>query len=212
MPATIKVEPTDVLLVIDLQPDFMPGGALAVAEGDAVVPLANTLMRAFPYVVLSQDWHPPGHASFASTHGAPPFSTIRLDYGDQTLWPDHCVQGTSGAALHPELDTDTPFLTLRKGIHGHVDSYSAFVEADRKTTTGLAALLHARGVKRVFCCGLATDFCVAFSALDARAAGFEAFVVEDACRGIDAQGSLGAAWARMEANGVRRIHSRDILG
>ena len=162
------------------------------------MPLANALMKKFAHVVLTQDWHPPGHASFASTHGAEPFSTKRLDYGDQTLWPDHCVQGTHGAALHPALDTDTPFLILRKGMHRHVDSYSAFVEADGTTTTGLAALLHARGVKRVFCCGLATDFCVAFSALDARTAGFEAYVIEDACRAIDAIGSLDAAWARMD--------------
>ncbi len=212
MPATIKVEPHDVLLAVDLQPDFMPGGALAVAGGDRVVPLANALMQKFAHVVLTQDWHPRGHASFASTHGAAPFSTRRLDYGDQTLWPDHCVQGTPGAALHSALDTDTPFLILRKGMHRHVDSYSAFVEADGRTTTGLAALLHARGVKRVFFCGLATDFCVAYSAHDARAAGFEAVVVEDVCRGIDANGSLDAAWARMEADHIRRVHSREILG
>lgn len=212
MPATITPDVSDVLLVIDLQPDFMPGGALAVAEGDTVVPLANALMQRFAHVVLTQDWHPPGHASFASTHEETPFTTKRLDYGDQTLWPNHCVQGTPGAALHPELDTDTPFLILRKGMQGHVDSYSAFVEADGKTTTGLAALLHARGVRRVFCCGLATDFCVAFSALDARAAGFDAFVIEDACRAIDADGSLDAAWARMNAAQVLRIESREILG
>ena len=212
MPATIKPDDSDVLLVFDLQPDFMPGGALAVAEGDTVVPLANALMRTFAHVVLTQDWHPRGHASFASTHGAAPFTTKRLDYGDQTLWPDHCVQGTPGAALHPDLDTDTPFLILRKGMHAAVDSYSAFVEADGRTTTGLAALLHARGVRRVFCCGLATDFCVAYSALDARAAGFDAFVIEDACRAIDADGSLDAAWARMNAAEVWRIASREILG
>ena len=212
MPATIRIEPGDALLVVDLQPDFMPGGALAVADGDAVVPLANRLMRAFAHVVLTQDWHPPGHASFASTHAAEPFSTTRLAYGDQTLWPDHCVQGTAGAALHPALDVDTPFLILRKGMNGPVDSYSAFVEADGTTTTGLAALLHARGVKRVFACGLATDFCVASTALDARAAGFDAFVIEDACRAIDADGSMDAAWARMNAAEVWRIQSREILG
>ncbi|RBP09214.1 nicotinamidase/pyrazinamidase [Roseiarcus fermentans] len=212
MPATIEPDDSDVLLVVDLQPDFMPGGALAVAEGDTVVPLANALMQKFAHVVLTQDWHPPGHASFASTHGAAPFATKSLPYGDQTLWPDHCVQGSAGAALHPELDTDTPFLILRKGMRGHVDSYSAFVEADGKTTTGLAALLRARGVERVFCCGLATDFCVAFSALDARAAGFATYVVEDACRAIDADGSLDAAWARMNAAEVWRIQSREILG
>jgi nicotinamidase/pyrazinamidase len=212
MPVPIKIEPTDVLLVVDLQPDFMPGGALAVADGDAVVPIANALIERFPNVVVTQDWHPPGHASFASTHGAEPFSAKRLPYGEQTLWPDHCVQGAPGAALHPALETEAAFLILRKGMHEGVDSYSAFVEADGRTTTGLAALLSARGVKRVFCCGLATDFCVAFSAVDARKSGFETFVIEDACRAIDADGSLAAAWDRMKAAGVRRIQSRDILG
>jgi nicotinamidase/pyrazinamidase len=212
MPETIQIEQHDALLVIDLQADFMPGGALAVGEGDAVVPLANALIRRFAEVVVTQDWHPAGHASFASTHAAAPFATKRLDYGEQTLWPDHCVQGTTGAALHPELAIDEAFLILRKGMHEGVDSYSAFVEADGRTTTGLAALLAARGTRRVFCCGLATDFCVAFSALDARKEGFEAFVVEDACRAINAGGSLQAAWARMDAVGVRRIGSRQILG
>jgi nicotinamidase/pyrazinamidase len=212
MPATIRLDDHDALLVIDLQADFMPAGALPVGEGDAVVPLANALIRQFPHGVVTQDWHPPGHASFASTHGAAPFATKRLHYGEQTLWPDHCVQGTAGAALHPALATDEAFLILRKGMHENVDSYSAFVEADGVTTTGLAALLHARGIKRVFCCGVATDFCVAYSALDARKAGFNAFVIEDACRAIDAAGSLQKAWARMEAAGVRRIASRDIQG
>ncbi len=212
MPETIELDENDALLVIDLQADFMPGGALAVREGDAVVPLANALVRRFAQVVVTQDWHPRGHASFASTHAAAPFATKRLDYGEQTLWPDHCVQGTAGAALHPELAVDDAFLILRKGMHKGVDSYSAFVEADGRTTTGLAALLAARGTKRVFCCGLATDFCVAFSALDARTEGFDAFVVEDACRAIDAGGSLQAAWARMNAAGVRRIVSGQILG
>ncbi len=210
MRATITVEDHDALLVIDLQADFMPGGALAVGEGDAVVPLANALIRRFPQVVITQDWHPPGHASFASTHAAEPFATKRLPYGEQTLWPDHCVQGTAGAALHVDLATEEAFLILRKGMHEGVNSYSAFVEADGRTTTGLAALLHARGIRRVFACGLATDFCVAHSALDARAAGFNAFVIEDACRAIDAAGSLQKAWARMEAAGVRRILSSEI--
>ena len=207
MPSTIPIRDSDVLVVVDLQPDFMPGGALAVADGDAVVPLANTLMRDFAHVVLTQDWHPPGHASFASTHAAEPFSTARLPYGDQTLWPDHCVQGTAGAALHAARDVDTPFLILRKGMNGPVDSYSAFVEADGKTTTGLAALLHARGVKRVFACGLATDFCVASTALDARAAGFEVVLIEDACRAIDREGSLAKAMLDMAAACVRQMRS-----
>ncbi len=212
MPSAIRIDEKDVLLAIDLQADFMPGGALAVDEGDVVVPTVNALMRAFSHIVVTQDWHPPGHASFATTHSAEPFATKRLHYGDQTLWPDHCVQGTSGAALHPELETERAFLILRKGMHPGVDSYSAFVEADGKTTTGLAALLHARGLRRVFCCGLATDFCVAFSALDARAAGFETFVIEDACRAIDANDSLASAWARLNAAEVWRVEAREILG
>src|SRR5208282_1820823 len=190
----------------------MPGGALEVDEGDSIVPAVNALMRSFAHVVVTQDWHPRGHASFASTHDAEPFATKRLHYGDQTLWPDHCVQGTGGAALHPELETDNAFLILRKGMRADVDSYSAFVEADRRTTTGLAALLHARGVRRVFCCGLATDYCVAFSALDAHAAGFETFVIEDACRAIDAGGSLADAWARLNAAEVFRVQSREFRG
>jgi nicotinamidase/pyrazinamidase len=160
-----------------------------------------------------QDWHPPTHTSFAASHaGAKPFDTKRLHYGDQTLWPEHCVQGAPGAALHPDLAVDRAFLILRKGMHSAVDSYSAFVEADGKTRTGLAALLRARGVKRVFACGLATDFCVAHSALDARNEGFDTFVIEDACRGIDANNSLAEAWARMNAAEVWRIQSGEILG
>ena len=211
MLSAITIDDHDVLLAIDLQADFMPGGALAVEQGDSIVRLVNALIRRFANVVVTQDWHPPGHASFASTHGAEPFARTRLHYGDQTLWPDHSVQGTAGAALHPALEVDKAFLILRKGMHTGVDSYSAFVEADGRTTTGLAALLRARGVKRVFCCGLATDYCVAFSALDARAAGFDAFVVDDACRAIDAEGSLDAAWARMNEAGVHRIEAKAIL-
>ena len=213
MRSAIAIGETDVLLAIDLQRDFMPGGALAVSEGDRVTPLVNALMARFDNVVVTQYWHPAGHASFASTHpGAQPFSTTRLAYGLQTLWPDHCVQGTAGAELHPGLETKAAFLILRKGMNADVDSYSAFVEADRKTTTGLGALLQARGVKRVFACGLATDFCVAFSALDARAAGFETFVIEDACRAIDADNSLARAWERMNGVGVKRLQSGEILG
>jgi nicotinamidase/pyrazinamidase len=213
MPSAITIGDQDVLLVVDLQVDFMPGGALAVEDGDAIVPLVNSLARRFADVVVTQDWHPAGHTSFASVHeDAAAFDTKRLDYGDQTLWPDHCVQGTAGAGFHADLALDLAFLILRKGMHRGVDSYSAFVEADRRTTTGLAAMLKARGVKRIFACGLATDYCVAFSALDARAAGFDAFVIEDACRAIDANHSLGAAWARMNAAEVWRIQSREILG
>jgi nicotinamidase/pyrazinamidase len=213
MASPISIDSQDALLAIDLQADFMPGGALAVDGGDEIVPLVNRLARRFEHVVVTQDWHPPGHASFASTHeGAKPFETKRLEFGDQTLWRDHCVQGTPGAELHPELAVDLAFLILRKGMHPGIDSYSAFVEADGKTTTGLAALLKARGVKRVFACGLATDFCVAHSALDARGEGFAAFVIEDACRAIDANDSLSEAWARMNAAEVWRIQSAEILG
>jgi nicotinamidase/pyrazinamidase len=213
MAAAIPIHDQDVLLAIDLQADFMPGGALAVEGGDAIVPLVNRLAARFGNVVITQDWHPAGHASFAAAHeGAKPFDTKRLHYGDQTLWPEHCVQGTPGAALHPDLKADLAFLILRKGMHPGIDSYSAFVEADGRTTTGLAALIRARGLKRVFACGLATDFCVAHSALDARREGFETFVIEDACRAIDADNSLADAWARMNAAGVRRIQSAEILG
>ncbi|MBV8473023.1 MAG: bifunctional nicotinamidase/pyrazinamidase [Hyphomicrobiales bacterium] len=206
-------ERSDALLVIDVQNDFVDGGALAVSGGAAIVPLVNRLIGAFRQVVVTQDWHPSGHASFASSHpGANAFETIELAYGAQVLWPDHCVQGEPGAALHEGLDVDRAFLILRKGANADIDSYSAFTEADGKTTTGLAAMLAARGVKRVFVCGLATDFCVAHSALDARATGLETFVIDDACRAIDADGSLDAAWAKMNSAGVWRIESRQILG
>ena len=210
MPSAITISDEDVLLAIDLQADFMPGGALAVEDGDAIVPVINALARRFGNVVVTQDWHPAGHASFASCHeGAAPFEKRRLAYGDQTLWPDHCVQGSAGAELHPDLALDLAFLILRKGMHAGVDSYSAFVEADGQTTTGLAALLKARGIKRVFVCGLATDFCVAWTALDARKLGFDCAVVEDACRAIDMQGSLAAAWEKMQRAGVARVRSGD---
>jgi nicotinamidase/pyrazinamidase len=212
MESPVVVTGEDALLVIDVQNDFLPGGALAVADGDAIIPLIDRLAGVFENVIVTQDWHPAGHASFASSHaGAKPFDLIELPYGNQVLWPDHCVQGSPGARLHPALDTDRAFAILRKGSNAMVDSYSAFTEADG-LTTGLAALLRARGIERVFACGLATDFCVAYSALDARAAGFETFVIDDACRAIDADGSLAAAWGRMEAAGVRKIQVREILG
>jgi nicotinamidase/pyrazinamidase len=213
MESSIVITGEDALLVIDVQNDFLPGGALAVTDGDAVIPLIDDLARAFENVVVTQDWHPTGHASFASSHpGAEPFDLMELPYGNQVLWPDHCVQGSPGALVHFALEAqDRAFAILRKGANAMVDSYSAFAEADG-LTTGLAALLRARGIERVFACGLATDFCVAYSALDARAAGFETFVIDDACRAIDAKGSLAAAWARMEAAGVRRIDAREILG
>lgn len=213
MTLTLRPDGHDALLIIDVQNDFVAGGALAVPGGETVVPLVNRLAGAFSHVVVTQDWHPPGHASFASSHeGAKPFDVVSMPYGDQVLWPEHCVQGEPGAALHSGLDVESAFLILRKGANADVDSYSAFTEADGRTTTGLAALLKARGVRRIFACGLATDYCVAYSALDARAAGFETFVVDDACRAIDADGSLDAAWARMNAAGVWRIQAREILG
>jgi nicotinamidase/pyrazinamidase len=208
---SIAIGPHDALIVVDVQNDFLPGGALAVPDGDAILPLVNRLAGVFANVVLTQDWHPPGHASFASAHaGAAPFDVISMPYGEQRLWPDHCVQGSFGARLHRDLDDDNAFAILRKGVNPGVDSYSGFVEADGHTTTGLEALLRARGIARVFACGLATDYCVAFTALDARAAGFETFVIEDACRGIDADGSLERAWERMSAAGIARIEASQI--
>jgi nicotinamidase/pyrazinamidase len=200
------------LLVIDLQNDFMPGGALAVADGDAVVPIVNQLTRRFPNVVLTQDWHPAGHASFASSHaGANAFETISLDYGEQALWPDHCVQGSRGAELHQDLAIDRAMLILRKGWNRSVDSYSAFFEADPSRPTGLTGYFREKAIRRLYLCGLATDFCVAWSALDARRMGFETFVVEDACRAIDLNNSLAAAWMRMDDSDVRRIKAAELL-
>jgi nicotinamidase/pyrazinamidase len=208
---TIKVDDTSALLVIDVQNCFLPGGSLAVKDGDQVIPVINRLAGGFANVVLTQDWHTPGHISFASSHaGKHPFEVIDLAYGKQVLWPDHCVQGTDGAALSKDLSIPQAGLVIRKGYHKDVDSYSAFTEADGKTTTGLAAYLKARNLQRLFIAGLATDFCVAWTALDARKAGFDAYVVEDACRGIDTQGSLAKAWADMDKAGVKRIKSSDI--
>lgn len=196
------------LIVIDVQNDFMPGGALAVPRGDEVVSLINRAAARFENVVLTQDWHPAGHASFASSHpGARPFDTVSLPYGRQVLWPDHCVQGTPGAALHIGLDVLHAQLVIRKGHHRDIDSYSALLEADRKTATGLAGYLKERGLQALYLCGLATDFCVAWTALDARAAGFEVSIIEDACRAIDLDGSLACAWSDMAAAGVRRVTS-----
>jgi nicotinamidase/pyrazinamidase len=194
------------MIVVDVQNDFCSGGALAVPEGEAVVPVINALAGAFGLIVITQDWHPAGHASFASSHaGKKPFDS--MPYGPQVLWPDHCVQGTRGAALHDGLQLPTAQLIVRKGWHAGVDSYSAFVEADGRTTTGLAAWLRAHGITRIAVTGLATDFCVAYTAQDARSAGFETWVIEDACRAIDLNGSLAAAWQAMAATGVQRIDS-----
>jgi len=208
MAADIIPGERDLLLVVDVQNDFCPGGALGVPEGDAVVPVINRIQPGFAHVVLTQDWHPPGHQSFASTHpGHAPFETVEAAYGPQTLWPDHCVQGTPGAAFHPDLETTKAEMIVRKGTRAEIDSYSAFYENDHTTATGLAGYLRERGVTRVFICGLATDYCVHFSALDAARAGFEAVVIEDACRGIDLEGSLAAANQAMAEAGVAFIAS-----
>jgi nicotinamidase/pyrazinamidase len=197
----------DLLLIIDVQNDFCPGGALAVADGDAVVPIINRLAERFAHVALTQDWHPSGHSSFATSHpGSAPFETISMPYGQQTLWPDHCVQGTQGAAFHPQLATQRAELVIRKGFRREIDSYSAFYENDRRTPTGLAGYLRERGLRRIFLAGLATDFCVHYSAVDARRLGFEAVVVEPACRAIDLAGSLDAAWSAMATAGVQRVN------
>ena len=208
-----KLDDATVLIIVDAQYGFMPGGGLAVADGDAVVPVINRIAPRFANVVLTQDWHPADHISFAANHpGRAPFETITLPYGEQVLWPTHCVQGTRDAALHDDLRVPQAQLIIRKGFHRDVDSYSAFMEADRRTSTGLAAYLKARGISKLYLCGLATDYCVAWSAQDARAAGFEAAVIEDACRAIDLNGSLARAWADMAAAGVERVTSDQIQG
>jgi nicotinamidase/pyrazinamidase len=200
----------DALIVVDVQNDFCPGGRLAVQKGDEVVPVVNELSKRFENVVLTQDWHPPGHQSFATSHpGSRPFDSIKLAYGEQVLWPDHCLQGSDGAALHKDLAVPHAQLVVRKGWRREVDSYSAFLEADRKSRTGLEGYLDERDITRVFVCGLATDFCVAWTALDARKLKFESMVIEDACRAIDMQGSLAAAWEKLKKAGVARVQSGD---
>ncbi|KOF19762.1 isochorismatase [Ensifer adhaerens] len=196
----------EALIVVDVQNDFCPGGALAVSGGDEIVPVVNDLIRKFEHVILTQDWHPAGHSSFASVHpGKAPFETVAMSYGEQTLWPDHCVQGSTGADFHPSLEWTRAELVIRKGFRTGIDSYSAFFENDRRTPTGLAGYLRDRGIESVILCGLATDFCVAFSALDAVARGFSTSVVLDACRGIDLNGSLSAMITRMRQAGVRMV-------
>jgi nicotinamidase/pyrazinamidase len=194
---------TEALVVIDVQNDFCPGGALAVAGGDGIIARINPLMAEFPTVVLTQDWHPAGHLSFAANHpGAAPFSTVQMPYGAQVLWPVHCVQGTDGAAFHPGLRTDAAHMVLRKGFRPGIDSYSAFFENDRRTTTGLDGWLRARGISSLTFVGLATDYCVAWSAIDAARLGFRARVLEGACRAIDLEGSFARAQSQMRAAGV----------
>jgi len=200
----------DALIVIDPQVDFCPGGRLAVVDGDTIMAGIAALAPRFAHVVVTQDWHPAGHASFASTHGKAPFETVELSYGTQVLWPDHCVQGTTGAEFHPGLAIPHARAVIRKGLNPAVDSYSGFREADRVSPTGMAGFLGDLGVTRVFLCGLATDFCVAWTAYDARDAGLEVVVLEDACRGIDLDGSLARAQAEMDARGIVRITMRDL--
>lgn len=193
----------DALIVLDVQNDFCPGGALAVADGDAVVPLVNAMMEDFGTVVLTQDWHPAAHTSFAANHpGAAPFSLVTMPYGPQLLWPVHCVQGTAGAAFHADLRTNPVQLVIRKGFRPGIDSYSAFFENDHKTPTGLEGYLRSRGVSAVTLAGLATDFCVAYSALDAARLGFAVTVAMAACRAIDLNGSLGIAGMQMAEAGI----------
>lgn len=195
--------PAEALLVIDVQNDFCPSGGLPVPQGDAVVEPINRLLAAAKHVLLTQDWHPAGHGSFASSHpGRQPYETIDLAYGPQVLWPDHCVQGSRGAEFHPGLAVTGAELIIRKGYDPAIDSYSAFYENDRSTPTGLSGYLRSRGIGRLALCGLATDFCVLYSALDARREGFEVTVYEDACRGIDIDGSLPKALAALRTAGV----------
>ena len=209
----MRISPTagDALLVVDVQKDFCPGGRLAVPHGDEVVPIVNRLAAQFTNVVLTQDWHPPGHLSFASSHpGKEPFQTIEVAYGLQVLWPDHCVQDTPGAAFREDLHIPHAALVIRKGFRPSIDSYSAFYENDRATPTGLAGYLRERGLRRVFLAGLAFDFCVRYSAEDAQREGLEAVVIEDACRGIDVDGSIDATRRRLAELNVRCVEAADI--
>jgi nicotinamidase/pyrazinamidase len=209
----IAITPQDVLIVVDMQYDFLPGGNLAVAGGDEIVPLINTLAKKFTNVVLTQDWHPANHISLASNHpGKNPFETIELPYGTQVLWPDHCVWMSHGAQISADLDIPQAQLIIRKGYNPRIDSYSGFQEADRETLTGLAGYLNERDVDRLYMVGLATDFCVGWTAIDGAAAGYDVTIIEDATRAIDNAGSLERAWADMAEAGVERVLSKDILG
>jgi nicotinamidase/pyrazinamidase len=212
MPITPPIGERDVLLAVDVQNDFCPGGALAVPQGDQVVPVINRLARRFQHVLLTQDWHPSGHESFASRHpGKQPFEVITVAYGPQVLWPDHCVQGSRGAEFRADLDIPHAELVLRKGFRGAIDSYSAFYENDHKTATGLSGYLRERGFRRVVLAGLALDFCVRYSAEDARREGFEVVVVDDACRGIDINGSVAETRANFGRLGVALVMADAIV-
>jgi nicotinamidase/pyrazinamidase len=208
----MDLRPTDALLVIDMQMDFLPGGALAVPDGNAILPGINTLAARFDHVILTQDWHPRNHISFASTHGKRPFTdTIEASYGLQTLWPDHCVQGTHGADIHPDLHTPRAELILRKGFRRDIDSYSAFTENDGTTPTGLAGYLRERGLSRLYFVGLAYDFCVGFSALAAVRRGFEAIVVEDLSRAVNLPGTVDSTNDAFASADVQRILSEVLV-
>lgn len=200
------------LIVVDVQNGFTPGGNLAVVGADQIIPKINALAEYFDNIVLTQDWHPVNHVSFFENHtGKQPFETIHLPYGAQVLWPAHCVQGTKDAEFHPDLKLTKAQLVIRKGFHPQIDSYSAFMEADRQTTTGLAGYLKERGIDTVFIVGIATDFCVAWTAMDARKLGFNSYVISDASKGIDLDGSLQHAWQDMLSAGVKRVYMKDVL-
>lgn len=200
------------LLIIDVQNDFCPGGALEVPDGDQIIPTINKLSQAFDVVIQTQDWHPNGHSSFASSHeGKKPYETIEMPYGQQVLWPDHCVQGSGGAAFHPDLETNRSQLIIRKGFRKEIDSYSAFYENDNETTTGLTGYLQERNIDTLFAVGLATDFCVKWSVIDALKEGFDVHVVEDAVKGIDIDGSVDQAWSEMSDAGAEKVTSKDLL-
>jgi len=206
----MQLQPTDALLVIDVQNDFMPGGNLAVPDGDAIVPLINTLAKKFDHVILTQDWHPHQHISFSSTHGKKHFETIQAPYGPQTLWPDHVLQHSEGAAFHPELHIPHAELILRKGFRRHIDSYSAFLENDHTTPTGLAGYLRERNLQRLFLCGLAYDFCVRYSAIDGHNLGFETIVIEDATRPVNLPNSVSETEIDLTSHQICRITSKDL--
>jgi nicotinamidase/pyrazinamidase len=209
----MQTTPSDVLIVTDIQNDFCPGGKLAVPDGDAVIETIHKIAPKFEHIILTQDWHPANHSSFASNHaGRQPFDEMELSYGTQTLWPDHCVQGTSGAQFHPNLCVPRAELILRKGFHTAIDSYSAFFENDRTTNTGLAGYLFERRLARVFLVGLAYDYCVGYSALDACRVGFPAFVIRDGCRAIDLNGSVEMIEAEFARTGVTLVDSSQLSG
>jgi nicotinamidase/pyrazinamidase len=201
----------EALLIVDVQNDFCPGGALEVPKGNEIIPVINKLADQFDVVVQTQDWHPAGHSSFASSHnGREPFETIEMPYGEQVLWPDHCVQGSKGAEFHPELETNRSQLIIRKGFRKDIDSYSAFYENDDKTTTGLTGYLRQRDIETLYAVGLATDFCVKWSVIDGLKEGFDLYVVEDAVKGIDIEGSVDAAWSEMLDAGARKVSSNEL--